>query len=323
MSEFGGGLEAHLSPVRSRTRLAFGPETHWASWDWIVEPLRPHLQRWYEISTWGDAPPREADVIVCLKFLPDNNELAAVSERAKVIYCPVDIYGTSHEIDADACRLLECARIVVHNHRLPRYFAPYGPVSCLDHQVRFVNARPMRPRPNGPILFVGIRGNLPPLVEWVGKHPLPAPLLILTDADEAGHVPTPVQLGLDPQSTSVERWTSEIHLKRISEARAAIDIKGSDFRARHKPAAKAVDFIAAGLPLAMNADASAVEYLADWGFEVADPRDVERWLSASYRDETVRLGAALRELLSVERIAWRFRQIVEAARVEPRRAYVT
>ncbi len=32
-------------------------------------------------------------------------------------------------------------------------------------------------------------------------------------------------------------------------ARAALDIKGTDFRSRHKPATKAYDFIAPGIPL--------------------------------------------------------------------------
>ena len=57
---------------------------------------------------------------------------------------------------------------------------------------------------------------------------------------------------------------------------AAIDIKGDDFRSRHKPPAKAIDFIASGVPLAMNPDSSMVEHLARMGFDVASPLDTER-----------------------------------------------
>ena len=94
-------------------------------------------------------------------------------------------------------------------------------------------------------------------------------------------------------------------------ARAAIDVKGNDFRSRHKPPAKAIDFLASGVPLAMNHDSSPVEHLARMGFEVADPRDTERWLSREYWEETRRFGAALRELLSLERVARRWKRVID------------
>lgn len=310
------------TPRASRPTVAFGPETHWGSWDWIVEPIRPFLERSFHISMWREQPPVGADVVVCIKFLPSREVLAELAIGSRIVFCPVDVYGGAAEIDADGPRLLECARLVTHSQRLRKYLASYGQVTYLDHQVRFVSDRPQAGCPDGPILYVGVQGNLPPLVEWVRQHPLPAPLLILTDADEGGRIPTAVELGLDPRRTAMERWTPERHLQRIREARAAIDIKGSDFRARHKPPAKALDFIAAGLPLAMNADSSAVEHLAEWGFDVADPRDERRWLSAEYQQETLQLGAALRELLSPQRVARRFQRIIDAALIEPSRAYV-
>ena len=38
------------------------------------------------------------------------------------------------------------------------------------------------------------------------------------------------------------------HQDWLGMARAALNIKGTDFRSRHKPATKAYDFIAPGIP---------------------------------------------------------------------------
>ena len=84
------------------------------------------------------------------------------------------------------------------------------------------------------------------------------------------------------------------------------------------PPAKAIDFLASGVPLAMNADSSPVEHLARMGFEVPSPLDTERWLSREYGEETRRFGAALRELLSLERIGLRYKRIIEEVLAERR-----
>src|SRR5262249_29640005 len=110
----------------------------------------------------------------------------------------------------------------------------------------------------------------------------------------------------------IENWTPEAHVAWLGRASAGLDIKGSDFRQQHKPAVKAIDFIASGLPLAMNRDSSSVEYLAGLGFDVTPPEETERWFAAEYREETRRFGAALRELLSRERVAARLCRVIDS-----------
>jgi hypothetical protein len=61
----------------------------------------------------------------------------------------------------------------------------------------------------------------------------------------------------------------------------------------------------------MNVDSSPVEHLARMGFEVASPLDPERWLSREYWEETRRFGLAIRELLSLERVARRWRLLID------------
>jgi hypothetical protein len=116
----------------------------------------------------------------------------------------------------------------------------------------------------------------------------------------------------------VYNWSKELHLELVAGARAAIDIKDQDFRSRHKPPAKAIDFIASGLTLAMNPDSSPVAHLARMGFDVADPLDIERWLSQAYWHETQSLGRALAELLSLERVGRRYKRIIDEVLAEKR-----
>jgi hypothetical protein len=60
----------------------------------------------------------------------------------------------------------------------------------------------------------------------------------------------------------------------------------------------------------MNQESSPVEHLARMGFEVASPLDSERWLSRDYWEETRRFGLAIRELLSVVRVARRWMRLI-------------
>lgn len=97
-----------------------------------------------------------------------------------------------------------------------------------------------------------------------------------------------------------------------SEHPAPCWIKGDDFRSRYKPPAKALDFVASGVPVAMNPGTSSAEHLARLGLAVPSPLDVDRWLSKEYWEETQKLGRRLSVELAPERVAHSARQIVEA-----------
>jgi hypothetical protein len=77
-----------------------------------------------------------------------------------------------------------------------------------------------------------------------------------------------------------------------------------------------LDYIASGLPLAMNPESSPVEHLSRMGFEVASPLNWDYWLSEEYWQETQRFGRAIRELLSLERIGRRFHGHIEEVLAE-------
>jgi glycosyltransferase involved in cell wall biosynthesis len=296
-------------PDYDRPRVAFGPVARgWGSWEWIGEDLAAPLAEWFDTETFGTDAVPECDVLIVVKHALPERLWSRVPPSTRIIYCPVDRYGCAAEIDADFRWLTRCSRIVVHCERLRKYFPAYAPVAYLDHHVKYVTGG-ARNSDDAPILWTGVRSNLPPLVEWVNAHRLPRELVVLTNAEDSSAPLTAGQFGFRSGDVRVERWTRERHIALLDEAAFALDIKGDDFRQRHKPAAKAIDFIASGLPLAMN-DSSPVEHLAEMGFEIAQPEDVDRWFSTAYREETRQFGSALREVLSLERVASRFRRLI-------------
>jgi hypothetical protein len=293
--------------------VAFGPVMPgWGSWSWIGADVAKELDKYFSTVTFSGAAVPECDVLIVVKHALPFNVIDQVSRRARIMYCPVDYYGSASHIDADAAMLRKCSRILIHSESLRKYFAPYAPVEYMDHHVKFVC--PMRKsfRKTGYILWVGVRTNLPALVDWVNAHPLPCELRILTNPEDPENVPSPEMVGLKSElPVRIENWTPEKHLKLLAGARAAIDIKGTEFRSRHKPPAKAIDFIASGVPLAMNPASCVVDHLALMGFEVASPLQPERWLSKEYWQETQQFGRALRELLSLKRVGMRYRRIIQ------------
>ena len=300
-------------------KIAIGPELRdFGSWIWLGSDLVDFLADHLSSVTYRDDI-CDADVIVFIKFLPDAKILQDVARRSAVVYCPVDFYGSSAEIDADADRLQACHRIVVHSQRLARYFAGYSLVTYLDHHVKYVIPTRSEILSSGPILWVGVRSNLAPVVNWVNSMttPLPAPLVVLTNLENPTHQADPLSLGFHSgKDIKVENWSRESHLRWLQNCRAAVDIKGDDFRARHKPPAKALDYLAAGIPLAMNADSSSVEHLRQLGFHVPSPDDQSTWFSPEYALESMRFGRTLSDLLSLDRVGsrwlWLLREVYVA-----------
>jgi hypothetical protein len=293
--------------------IAFGPEMPgWGSWDWIGADLLEELAGSYQtVSFRGQAIP-DCDVLIVVKHALDPDVVERAARKMAVLYCPVDAYGSHEEIAADGLMLRRCACIVLQCERLRRYFEPYAPVEYMDHHVKFTAPPGEHFLAEGPILWVGVRTNLPPLVEWVNAHPLPCDLLVLTNPEVPRKMPSAQDFGFHcGLAVTAQEWSPQAHREALVRCRAALDVKGSDFRALHKPPAKAIDFLASGLPLAMNADSSPVEHLARLGFEIAPLHDRERWLSRDYWEETRRFGAVLRELLSRERIGHRWKRLID------------
>lgn len=296
----------------SQIQLAFGPEAPaFGSWEWIGADLcRAVGHLGISTATFCDTVP-DCDLAVFVKFKPRPEILSELKQRCRLAYCPVDLYGSAAEIDADAPSLRCFDRIIIHCERLRRYCSTYAPVEYLDHHLKFIADPPAERRRDGPLLWIGNRSNLAPVIDWLNHRVLPGDVWLLTDFPGEAEVVSADELGVrSSQSVRVGRWTPDRHVEWTRQARAAFDVKGDDFRARHKPPTKALDFLASGLPMAMNADSSSTEHLqTTYGFALAPLEDGDRWLSDAYWREVQSLAARLRRELSLSAIAQRFLQL--------------
>lgn len=286
----------------------------WGSWEWVGTFLLQCLDGPFRPASFEPWEVPDADVVVVVKHAPPLEWIDEVTRRSAVVWCPIDWYADVGQIEADRPWLNKCTTVVVHCRRLLTHFGSAIETRYLDHPLKFRTPTRQTFQPDGPLLWVGVRSNLTPLVEWVNANPLPRPLDVLTNPERTGSVPTPAALGfLDDRAVRIHEWTPDRHLTMTAAACAALDIKGTDFRSRHKPPAKALDFVASGLPLAMNSDSSSAEHLAALGLSVPTPLDTERWLSEGYWDETRRLGERLSRDLEASRLAERYRTVIADA----------
>jgi hypothetical protein len=98
----------------------------------------------------------------------------------------------------------------------------------------------------------------------------------------------------------------------METAKAALDIKGSDFRQSMKPPEKLQIYIASGIPSACNPSTEVSAYFRRNGFDIADPNDMYTWFSREYHAETCRFAEVLRRKMSLESIGLKMKGIIDA-----------
>jgi hypothetical protein len=309
-----------VSVLQKPISLAFGPEfPDTGSWNWVGDDLAEELGSGdrFETSSFRESIP-DCDVLLFVKYLPEESRLRELAQHSAILYFPIDVYGSGAELDADWKLLRLCDRVLLHTPFLEKYVRGYARTELVDHHLKF--AAPLRAEfvDAGPLLWTGVWLNLPPLVEWINTHGVPDgnELIVLTNFE--GHERrSPAEFGFDSQlPVRIEAWTPERHVERMRTARGVIDVKGNDFRQRYKPATKAFDAIASGVPFSVNSGSSVARYLQGLGFEVASPADPDLWFSRDYWNESQRFGSLLREQLSRANVADRVARIIEVVLAE-------
>lgn len=309
MSSLGTPVNRSNRVPNPRLRIGLGPETpEFGSWNWLAADLAKELSVDHDVVLFREVIP-EVDALIFFKFLPDLESLSVLNQRSTVIFCPVDIYGSAAEIDADIARLRYCNQIVVHSQRLIPYFQSYARTAYIDHHLKYVMPTRREVVTEGPVLWVGEQSNLSPVLEWATSNKILADeLVILSNA--SAEVIAEHRCLIDLRNIRFDSWSAENHLAWIIRCRCAIDIKRDDFRARHKPPAKALDFLASGVPLAINQPSSSVEHIRAMGLNVPSPEQLSRWLSVDYAIECQRFGHELVATHSINQIGGRWRSIL-------------
>lgn len=293
-------------------QIAFGPEMPgFGSWEWVGADLCDALSADLQTTVFQEELP-DCDAAVFIKFHPTADSLPR-NKRMSIIYCPIDYCGSATEIDQDAEFLIRCDAIIVHCHRLEKYFSAYAPTFYLDHHLKYTISQKSEWVTSGPILWTGVRTNLGPVVNWANRTDLPEELWILTNFEQPDREMSPADFGFNARNKiRVECWTPEKHLEWLKAARAAVDIKGDDFRSRHKPPTKACDVIASGVPLAMNPGSSSVEYFRRLDFAICNVADMDRCLSREYWESTQMMAHRLQRTHSIDSVMTRFLEVLDA-----------
>lgn len=292
-------------------QVAIGPKLpEFGSWNWLGEGLSTNLSHPFVVEQFVDvASPPSADVLVFIKFLPSLEQLERMSGHCKIVFLPVDVYGSCREID-NSYRSLRCtSQILVNSQRLLRYFRGYSEVAYVDHPLKFVLPNPRLTTDDGPIVWIGQVCNIGPAVQWINAQSTDRELWILTNCGET--MTSAKTLGIEGTKIRVDRWSETKHLEYLGVASTAIDIKGNDFRARHKPPAKALDFLASGIPVITNRGSSVDFHVRHLGLT---PLYADSWrsnLTAEYRNEIFNDSRCLRAQLNSDSVWDRFRSIFQ------------
>lgn len=294
--------------------VAIGPEQPGiGSWAWLGRALVSIVERQHTVAQFRNRVP-QCDVVLLIKSFPAAEDMLLLAAQRRVVYCPIDRYGSSADIDRHGLLLQRLAMVVLNAESLRHYFQSYTTTTYCDHPLGYVAEPPITFKTDGPILAVAVKNNLPPLIEWTRENQLPDELWLLTDLPGGRDELSADRLGFSSETkVRVARWTPERHREWAATSRAALDIKGDTFRARHKPPAKTFDFVASGLPTALNSGHAARRDLAAIGLTAADPQDTEQWFSRDYWDQTQHVAVRLRSRLSQEQVAADWLAVIDRA----------
>jgi hypothetical protein len=285
-------------PMRT---VAIGPETDRPTWYWVGFNLARELTKYVNVRIFHHREPPAGDVILALKE-PLHWSGEPDPAATPIVYFLADYFMEENHL-LDSAFLRQCSALVVHSIQLQELARRVHPhVYLMDHDDKYVLPERAEFREKGHVLWVGFSDYVAVLRDWLVEHPLPYPLVVLTDR--------PGRFSL-PGSVEQLRWTPARQYEYMRTAKGAIDIKGRSFNQRMKPPEKAQTFIASGIPTACNLDSPVYSPSAFSGFRMADASDHGTWFSREYYQATQQYAHVLRNRMSLEVIGRQVMAIVQ------------
>ena len=281
--------------------IAIGPEIDRPTWSWIGFDLARELSKYYRVKVFSKQGVPPCDLLILIKdILPEY--LLDLFNIQKVIYFPCDHYTGKEAMENERQFLQRCSCLVSQSQRLADILKEYNSnVFLVHHSGKYILPTMNPYRQEGFILWVGFSKYLRYLKAWLQEHPIENELVILTDQPAQEFVPGKVKQF---------RWDARIQFEMMSQAKAALDIKGDDFNQLNRPAEKTQIFIASGIPAACN-PGPIVTFLKESGFDIVSPDNMVRWFSREYYEETVKFGEKLREEMSLLNVGLEVKKIIE------------
>jgi hypothetical protein len=277
--------------------LLIGPATSkFPSWQWCAADLVPHLERGgCVVRTFSDFRELHGGshdrVLVVKHPVPDE----VIFTVGRLAYMPVDFFTTPQEITARTPFLGRCDVVASHCDRLGLYLAPYcREIVSVEHYGKYVLPNPPEWRRDGLVLWTGQRDYAPLVCDWYTRRARGFQITLLSNESPSRR---------DQSGINSYRWTPEGQRALTRVCRAGLDVKGDNFAQMTKPATKVQQFVASGVPCAVNRGSWSWEYFHQLGLDLADPDDEARWFSESYRDEVAAFGRAYRSKITPEAVA--------------------
>lgn len=301
--------------------IAFGPKLQYPSWEWVGADTAEELRKYYTVITYDADELPQADVIFVIKRPLTLEQVAQIKANGSyLIYVPIDFFYGQNHLQKFRQFLVSSDIIVSHSASLAPFLHHFAPTRLIDHHGKFFLPNLASYKEKGFAIWIGGFEHLPFLLHYLDTHEISIDIQILTNVDNmsaqrrakrlAQELGTDLRLEDDRiRGMPIIKWAPEIQAAMLREAKAAIDIKGSSFNQRHKPATKAQKFICSGVPLAME-PCESVTYFARHGLQIPTPSE-SKWLTRDYYTEVTTTASQLRPLLTIEAIGQQYQVLID------------
>ena len=290
-------------------KIAVGPSLHYPSWQWRMNDLIPDLETHHNITVfkkYNELRNLNFNLLIAVKFPPPNEFQVGAK---KIIYLPVDYFKRESQIAEHSTFLRSCSIIAIHCTRLISLLKPHcNRIEFIDHYDKYVLTKPARFRKRGLVIWTGINHYINLVREWYDEKPRNFQLTVLTNRTK--------KLSTDLRNhpgISLRDWSEQTQRECFGRAKAGLDVKGSSFHQQTKPPTKIQQFVASGIPTAVNHSSYAWEYFHERGFDLVDPDDTERWFSETYWKETSDFAPKLRQAISKANVVQSYLNLISIA----------